>query len=243
MGWWGAVAGRQGRRRVIPKGTSALDCNWTVKHRRRLPLDPALPPLPLPLPRPAPQLTAPVQFEGSIKALLERGLERSYEIGPNKAGSSGVAVVAVVVVMRCSWRPEWRPGWPACIVRGTRASDCVHTFKKQTEQGSITLDEAPAVFCAACPTANFFPPNNPSTPSQVIAGIMKRIDKVGPCGPPSPGGPSWPATAPCPATAAAPSHACPCLSAAARHCALHLCTALSSSCPALLPCRRTTLRT
>lgn len=32
----------------------------------------------------AQQLTAPVQFEGSIKALLERGLERSYEIGPNK---------------------------------------------------------------------------------------------------------------------------------------------------------------
>lgn len=32
----------------------------------------------------AQQLTGPVQFEGSVKTLLERGLERSYEIGPNK---------------------------------------------------------------------------------------------------------------------------------------------------------------
>lgn len=37
----------------------------------------------------ATQLTAPVQFEGSIKALLERGLERSVEIGPNKARGRG----------------------------------------------------------------------------------------------------------------------------------------------------------
>lgn len=32
----------------------------------------------------AQQLTAPVQWETTMKTLLERGLERSYEIGPNK---------------------------------------------------------------------------------------------------------------------------------------------------------------
>ncbi|KAI3436875.1 hypothetical protein D9Q98_006284 [Chlorella vulgaris] len=32
----------------------------------------------------AQQLTAPVQWETSIRTLLDRGLERSYEIGPNK---------------------------------------------------------------------------------------------------------------------------------------------------------------
>ncbi|PSC67477.1 malonyl-acyl carrier mitochondrial [Micractinium conductrix] len=32
----------------------------------------------------AQQLTAPVQWETTLKALLERGLEKSYEIGPNK---------------------------------------------------------------------------------------------------------------------------------------------------------------
>lgn len=32
------------------------------------------------------QLTAPVQWETSVKTLLDSGLERSYEIGPNKAG-------------------------------------------------------------------------------------------------------------------------------------------------------------
>lgn len=34
----------------------------------------------------AQQLTAPVQWETTLKTLLERGLERSYEIGPNKVG-------------------------------------------------------------------------------------------------------------------------------------------------------------
>ena len=30
------------------------------------------------------QLTSPVQWERSLKTLLERGLQSSYEIGPNK---------------------------------------------------------------------------------------------------------------------------------------------------------------
>ena len=30
------------------------------------------------------QLTAPVQWETTVQTLLERGLQRSYEIGPNK---------------------------------------------------------------------------------------------------------------------------------------------------------------
>ena len=30
------------------------------------------------------QVTSPVQWETSLKTLLERGLEESYEIGPNK---------------------------------------------------------------------------------------------------------------------------------------------------------------
>ena len=29
-------------------------------------------------------MTSPVQWEGTLKTLLERGLEASYEIGPNK---------------------------------------------------------------------------------------------------------------------------------------------------------------
>ena len=45
-------------------------------------------------PRPAPwlpQVVGPVQWESTIKTLLERGLEESYEIGPNKviAGAPG----------------------------------------------------------------------------------------------------------------------------------------------------------
>ncbi len=30
------------------------------------------------------QLTSPVQWETTMKTLLEKGLQRSYEIGPNK---------------------------------------------------------------------------------------------------------------------------------------------------------------
>ena len=30
------------------------------------------------------QLTSPVQWEATLKELLARGLERSYELGPNK---------------------------------------------------------------------------------------------------------------------------------------------------------------
>ena len=30
------------------------------------------------------QLTSPVQWETTLKTLLERGLEKSYEVGPNK---------------------------------------------------------------------------------------------------------------------------------------------------------------
>ncbi len=30
------------------------------------------------------QLTSPVQWEATLEALLARGLERSYELGPNK---------------------------------------------------------------------------------------------------------------------------------------------------------------
>ena len=37
----------------------------------------------------AQQLTAPVQWETTLKTLLERGLERSYEIGPNKVLRGG----------------------------------------------------------------------------------------------------------------------------------------------------------
>jgi hypothetical protein len=46
----------------------------------------------------AQQLTAPVQWETSIRTLLDRGLERSYEIGPNK--------VCV------GWGGGWGGGWP-----------------------------------------------------------------------------------------------------------------------------------
>ncbi len=34
--------------------------------------------------RPRAQLTSPVQWEATLEALLARGLERSYELGPNK---------------------------------------------------------------------------------------------------------------------------------------------------------------
>ena len=30
------------------------------------------------------QLTSPVQWESTLKTLLERGVQKSYEIGPNK---------------------------------------------------------------------------------------------------------------------------------------------------------------
>jgi [acyl-carrier-protein] S-malonyltransferase len=30
------------------------------------------------------QLTSPVQWETTLKSLLERGLQSSYEVGPNK---------------------------------------------------------------------------------------------------------------------------------------------------------------
>lgn len=33
---------------------------------------------------PSPQLTSPVQWETTLKTLLGRGLERSYEVGPGK---------------------------------------------------------------------------------------------------------------------------------------------------------------
>ena len=34
--------------------------------------------------RPVPQLTSPVLWEKTLTTLLDKGLERSYEIGPNK---------------------------------------------------------------------------------------------------------------------------------------------------------------
>jgi [acyl-carrier-protein] S-malonyltransferase len=39
----------------------------------------------------AAQLTAPVQWETTLKTLLDKGLQRSYEIGPNKARRGWVA--------------------------------------------------------------------------------------------------------------------------------------------------------
>ena len=41
-------------------------------------------PQPLPEARLRAQLTSPVQWEATLGELLARGLERSYELGPNK---------------------------------------------------------------------------------------------------------------------------------------------------------------
>lgn len=82
-----------------------------------------------------------MQFEGSIKALLERGLERSYEIGPNKVrrgegalqgarcsvGAGGAATVVAVLEPGLSGLPEVR-AWLCTVLHtciASRAGECV----------------------------------------------------------------------------------------------------------------------
>lgn len=101
------------------------------------------------LPAFSPQLTAPVQFEGSIKTLLERGLERSYEIGPNKVGrrDQGLAQAALALqgnLAACLRRPCLRTAYPLCNCHSSIS--CLHTgpviaCKYRTSKPDPTWDD------------------------------------------------------------------------------------------------------
>ena len=56
---------------------------------------------------PVPQLTAPVQWETTLKTLLDKGLERSYEIGPNKVRAAACPLelgsVCTMLLLHARW--------------------------------------------------------------------------------------------------------------------------------------------
>lgn len=62
-----------------------------------------------------PQVVGPVQWETTMKTLLERGLEQSYEIGPNKVIAGESTPIATALPSRSAGRTgcaTQSPGMP-----------------------------------------------------------------------------------------------------------------------------------
>jgi hypothetical protein len=102
-------------------------------------------PRPTPNRLPPPQLTSPVQWETTLKTLLEKGLEKSYEVGG--ATRRGTHARDDGSALRCTWPPStWPPiplashpllgclGCPA-VARKATGSACLNTaFSTATKQ-------------------------------------------------------------------------------------------------------------